>query len=110
VTGLVNQCYVNGCSDTNRYPLAPIAARNGSPSFELRGIGAARDWLYSEFQKAAETSQGRMALAGRQCTLGAFHRRDLLSVGVDDDTNRNRPPGGGHDTAGCYPIRTNCGR
>jgi Zn-dependent M28 family amino/carboxypeptidase len=25
-----------------------------------RGIGAARDWLYSEFQKASETSGGRM--------------------------------------------------
>jgi hypothetical protein len=27
-----------------------------------RGIGAARDWLYSEFQKAAEASQGRMTV------------------------------------------------
>lgn len=27
-----------------------------------RGIGAARDWLYSEFLKAAETSQGRMTV------------------------------------------------
>jgi len=28
----------------------------------LRGIGAARDWLYSEFQKAAELSGGRMTV------------------------------------------------
>lgn len=27
-----------------------------------RGIGAARDWLYAEFLKAAETSQGRMTV------------------------------------------------
>ncbi|HEY6215570.1 MAG TPA: M28 family metallopeptidase [Pyrinomonadaceae bacterium] len=27
-----------------------------------RGIGAARDWLYSEFLKAAESSQGRMTV------------------------------------------------
>jgi hypothetical protein len=27
-----------------------------------RGIGAARDWLYAEFQKAAETSSGRMTV------------------------------------------------
>src|SRR5438105_3254196 len=27
-----------------------------------RGIGAARDWLYSEFQKAAATSGGRMTV------------------------------------------------
>src|SRR5437879_1757770 len=27
-----------------------------------RGIGAARDWLYAEFQKAAETSGGRMTV------------------------------------------------
>ena len=27
-----------------------------------RGIGAARDWLYAEFQKAAESSQGRMTV------------------------------------------------
>lgn len=27
-----------------------------------RGIGAARDWLYSEFQKAAEQSEGRMTV------------------------------------------------
>src|SRR5689334_6229357 len=27
-----------------------------------RGIGAARDWLYSEFLKAAEASQGRMTV------------------------------------------------
>ncbi len=27
-----------------------------------RGIGAARDWLYAEFQKAAEASGGRMAV------------------------------------------------
>src|ERR687897_754533 len=27
-----------------------------------RGIGAARDWLYAEFLKAAEASQGRMTV------------------------------------------------
>src|SRR5690242_17056126 len=27
-----------------------------------RGIGAARDWLFSEFQKVAESSQGRMTV------------------------------------------------
>ena len=27
-----------------------------------RGIGAARDWLYDEFQKAAATSEGRMTV------------------------------------------------
>src|ERR1041384_5926789 len=27
-----------------------------------RGIGAARDWLYSEFLRAAEASQGRMTV------------------------------------------------
>ena len=27
-----------------------------------RGIGAARDWLYAEFQKVAETSKGRMTV------------------------------------------------
>src|SRR5947209_3935111 len=27
-----------------------------------RGIGAARDWLYSEFQKVAESSEGRMTV------------------------------------------------
>ena len=27
-----------------------------------RGIGAARDWLYAEFQKVAETSRGRMTV------------------------------------------------
>ena len=27
-----------------------------------RGIGAARDWLYSEFLKVAESSQGRMTV------------------------------------------------
>jgi peptidase M28-like protein len=27
-----------------------------------RGIGAARDWLYTEFQKVAESSQGRMTV------------------------------------------------
>jgi len=27
-----------------------------------RGIGAARDWLYSEFQKAAAASAGRMTI------------------------------------------------
>src|SRR6185369_11197262 len=27
-----------------------------------RGIGAARDWLYAEFQKAAEASGGRMTV------------------------------------------------
>lgn len=28
----------------------------------VRGIGAARDWLYAQFQKAAETSGGRMTV------------------------------------------------
>ena len=28
----------------------------------VRGIGAARDWLYAEFLKAAETSNGRMTV------------------------------------------------
>jgi hypothetical protein len=63
VTSIVKQIDAGNIERTIRQ-LVAFGTRNtlSEQNDPKRGIGAARDWLYAEFQKIAETSGGRMTV------------------------------------------------
>src|SRR5947199_7709724 len=64
IAGIVRQIDARNIEHTIRQ-LVAFGTRNtlSEQNDPKRGIGAARDWLYGEFLKIAETSGGRMTVA-----------------------------------------------
>src|SRR6185369_6490429 len=63
ITGIVREIDARNIERTIRQ-LVSFGTRNtlSEQNDPKRGIGAARDWLYAEFMKAAEASGGRMTV------------------------------------------------